>query len=52
MNSDADHPEMIALYLDTALRGRLGKMSEKQIEDTVRECLELLRYIAVSWGFC
>ena len=47
MNSDSDHAEMLAQYIDTALRGRLGKLSEKEIEDAVRSCLEMLRYLAV-----
>ena len=55
MNSDSDHAEMLAQYIDTALRGRLGKLSEKEIEDAVRSCLEMLRYLAVRphlAGFC
>jgi hypothetical protein len=47
MNSDSDHAEMLAQYIDTALRGRLGKLSEKEMEDAVRSCLEMLRYLAV-----
>ncbi len=47
INSDSDHAEMLAQYIDTALRCRLGKLSEKEIEDAVRSCLEMLRYLAV-----
>ncbi len=55
MNSDSDHAEMLAQYIDTALRGRLGELSEKDIEDAVHSSLELLQCLAVrppSGWFC
>ncbi len=55
MNSGSGHAKMLAQYIDTALRCRLGELSEKDIEDAVHSCLELLQYLAVrppSGWFC
>ncbi len=55
LNSDQDHAEIMALYVDTCQRGRLGKLGEKESEAAVVSCLEMLRYLAVCsmhsiWG--
>jgi hypothetical protein len=49
LNSDRDHAEMIATFVDSALRGRIGtdKVDEAQIEAAVTGVLGLLRYLAV-----
>ena len=46
LNSDPNHAEMIAVTIDMALRGRLGKLSEKDTGETVGGCLDLLPFLA------
>jgi hypothetical protein len=48
LNSDQDHAEIMALYVDTCQRGRLGKLGEKESEAAVLSCVEMLRYLAVG----
>ncbi len=52
MNSDMDHAEMLVIHLDTILRGRMGTLSEAETEDTIKACLELLRYMVVRFSNC
>jgi hypothetical protein len=47
LNSDTDHAEMLAIHLDTILRGRMGTLSELEIEDFIKTCMQLLRYMVV-----
>lgn len=46
VNSDSDHPEMLATYMDAALSGRLGKLGEKEVEDTCLAALSTVVYMA------
>jgi hypothetical protein len=49
MNADANHPAILALFVDGALRGKQGKNSitEAQVEDAVDTTVRLLAYLAV-----
>lgn len=48
LNSDEDHAEMIAVYLDSLLRGRNGKdvVNEDEAEAACNQVLQLLSYLA------
>jgi hypothetical protein len=47
LNSDTDHAEMLAIHLDTILRGRMGTLSELEIEELIKACMQLLRFMVV-----
>jgi hypothetical protein len=50
LNSDTDHAEMLAIHLDTILRGRMGTLSELETEELIKTCMQLLRYMVVRGG--
>lgn len=47
LNSDTDHAEMLAMHLDTVLRGRLGTLSDTETEKVIEACMNLMRYMVV-----
>ncbi len=51
LNSDKDHAEIIATYVDSVLKGRIGKdkLAESDMDTALAGVLNLLQYMAVRW---
>ena len=50
LNSDKDHPEILATYIDSVMKVRLGtdKLTDDQVESYAGSAVEILRYLAVG----
>ena len=50
LNSDKDHPEILATYIDCVMKARLGtdKLTEGQVDSYAAAAVEILRYLAVG----